>query len=115
MVGGLGAAEHIPLGLEAKPERPALWHWWQKALGSWGQKVAVLPKDAAVGFLGGCDHRTVWALGWGGAVVEVVESDPGIRGPRGGRVWHGLGPALLCPWEGMSSLPLDPCGEETVR
>lgn len=115
MVGGLGAAEHIPLGLEAKPERPALWHWWQKALGSWGQKVAVLPKDAAVGFLGGCDHRRVWALGWGGAVVEVVESDPGIRGPRGGRVWHGLGPALLCPWEGMSSLPLDPCGEETVR
>lgn len=54
-------------------------------------------------------------MGWGGAVVDVVESDPGIGGSRGGRVWHRLGPALLCPWEGMSSLPLFPCGEETVR
>lgn len=84
-------------------------------LGSEGRHVEVLPKDAAVGFLGGCDHRRVWALGWGGAVVEVVESDPGIGGSRGSRVWHWLGPTLLCPWEGMSSLPLVPCGEETVR
>lgn len=41
-LGVWGQQSTHPMGPEAKPERPALWHWWQKALGSWGQKVAVL-------------------------------------------------------------------------
>lgn len=109
---------HTPrLGSEAKPEGPALWRCWQKALGSWGQRVTVLkccPRTDTVRLLG--DHgRREYGYWAGGGGVQAVESGPSVRALRGGQGLAWAGGLLCAPSGGVPSLPSVPCGEEVAR
>lgn len=115
MCSGWGSA---PVGPEAETEGSTLWHWGQKALGSWGQRVTVLkccPRMEAVRLLGGRDQRSVWVLGWEGWRWRLWRATPVSGVQEVGRVWHGLGACSVVPPGGVSSLPLGPCSKEVAR